>query len=66
MGKCPTHKIFREYVKIELNMGHLDRCRKIYERAIEVFGSKGATWPYCEFASFEADLGEIERARGIF
>ncbi len=66
IGKCPTHKIFREYCKLELNMGHLDRCRKIYEKSIEVFGARGHCWPYCEYAQFEANLGEEERARGIF
>lgn len=45
-------------------MGNLDRCRKIYEKALEKFG--GDTWPYCEYAKFESDMGEAERARGIF
>ncbi|KAL8100597.1 hypothetical protein AgCh_032745 [Apium graveolens] len=35
IGKAPKHKIFSKYIKIELQLGSIDRCRKLYEKYLE-------------------------------
>lgn len=37
LGMCPKPKIFKSYAELELQLGQVDRCRKIYERQVEVF-----------------------------
>lgn len=32
LGKCPRKKIFKYYIGLEMQLGEMDRCRKIYER----------------------------------
>ena len=49
---------------MEEKLGDFDRCRKIYEKQIEVYPDNCSTW--IEYAEFEAQLEEHERARGIF
>ena len=49
---------------MEEKLGDFDRCRKIYEKQIEVYPDTCSTW--IEYAEFEAQLEEVERARGIF
>lgn len=64
IGRCPRQKIFREYANIEMQLGELERCRKIYQKQIEVFPEKSQVW--IEFAEFEAQLDEVVRARQLF
>ncbi len=49
---------------MEEKLAQFDRCRKIYERQIEVFPENSQTW--IEYADFEAQLEEYDRARGVF
>ncbi|EFH52329.1 hypothetical protein ARALYDRAFT_323672 [Arabidopsis lyrata subsp. lyrata] len=35
IGKAPKHKIFKKYIEIELHLGNIDRCRKLYTRYLE-------------------------------
>jgi len=56
--------VFRFYCDLELQLGEIDRCRKIYERQIQVFGFVTEAWT--SYAQFEGSLGEMERARSIF
>ena len=27
LGMCPKHKIFKAYIDLELQLGHVERCR---------------------------------------
>ena len=42
----------------------MDRCRKIFEKQLEIFPEKSNSW--ISFAEFEIQLQEIERTRSIF
>lgn len=64
LGKCPRKKLFKFYIELELQLGEIDRCRKLYERQIQVFSFATESWS--KYAAFEAGLGELERARSIF
>ena len=64
LGMCPRPKIFKAYAELELQLGEVDRCRKIYERQVELFPSDSEAW--IAYAEFEAALGEIERAKSIY
>ena len=47
-----------------MQLGELERCRKIYQRQIEVFPQRSQVW--IEYAEFEAQLDEQVRARQLF
>ncbi|CAI0392017.1 unnamed protein product [Linum tenue] len=64
IGKAPKHKIFRRYIEIELQLGNVDRCRKIYEKYLEWCPQSSCAWS--KFAEMERSLGETDRARAIF
>lgn len=64
IGKAPTEKIFKSYIELELQLGNIDRCRKLYEKYLEFMPTNCYAWS--KFAELEASLAEEERARGIF
>ena len=64
MGKCPRPKVFKAYAELEMQLGEIDRCRKIYEKQVDIFQSDSEAWVM--YAEFEGALGEQERARAIF
>ena len=64
IGRCPRQKIFKAYAQLEEKLTQFDRCRKIYERQVEVFPENSQTW--IEYADFETQLEEFERARAIY
>jgi len=64
IAKCPSKKIFEAYVEIENSVANFDRCRKIYEKWIELFPNESAAW--ISFANFEASLDELDRTRFVF
>lgn len=64
IGRCPKEKLFREYIQLELQLGEIPRCRKLYERYLEWSPEKCTTW--IAFAELEASLGELDRCRAIF
>ncbi|CAH8389536.1 unnamed protein product [Eruca vesicaria subsp. sativa] len=65
IGKAPNKdKIFKKYIEIELQLGEIDRCRRLYERYLVWSPEKCYVW--CKYAEFEKSLEETERARGIF
>ncbi|GKE39019.1 crooked neck-like protein 1 [Tanacetum coccineum] len=35
IGFAPKDKIFKKYIKIEQQLGNMDRCRKLYEKYLE-------------------------------
>ncbi|EOA23599.1 hypothetical protein CARUB_v10016796mg [Capsella rubella] len=64
IGKAPKHKLFRKYIEIELHLGNIDRCRKLYHQYLEWCPENCYAWR--EFAELERSLAETERARAIF
>jgi len=64
IGKCPREKIFKSYIEMELKLGNIDRCRKIYEKYIEVFPEISNAW--IQYAQLEISLEEFDRARAIY
>ncbi|XP_074646066.1 crooked neck-like protein 1 [Tubulanus polymorphus] len=64
IGKCPTNKLFRGYIDIEIQLREFDRCRILYEKFLEFGPENCTTW--MKFAELETILGDAERARAIF
>ena len=64
IGKCPRTKVFKAYADLEMQLGEIERCRKIYEKQVDIFQSDSEAWVM--YAEFEGALGEQERARAIF
>ncbi|XVF13012.1 hypothetical protein REPUB_Repub08aG0170600 [Reevesia pubescens] len=64
IGKAPKDKIFKKYIEIELQLGNIDRCRKLYEKYLEWAPENCYAWS--KYAELERSLSETERARSIF
>ncbi|PSS04236.1 Crooked neck-like protein [Actinidia chinensis var. chinensis] len=64
IGKAPKDKIFKKYIEIELGLGNMDRCRKLYEKYLEWAPENCYAWS--KYAELERSLSETERARAIF
>ncbi|KAE8125962.1 hypothetical protein FH972_020722 [Carpinus fangiana] len=64
IGKAPKDKIFKNYIKMELQLGNIDRCRKLYERYLEWSPENCYAWS--KYAELERSLCETKRARAIF
>ncbi|KAF4375938.1 hypothetical protein F8388_010075, partial [Cannabis sativa] len=64
IGKAPKDKIFKKYIEIELQLGNIDRGRKLYEKYLEWAPENCYAWS--KYAELEKSLCETERARGIF
>ncbi|KAF3546406.1 hypothetical protein DY000_02010381 [Brassica cretica] len=61
-----TCEIFKNYIEIEieLQLGNIDRCRKLYELYLEWFPENCYAWN--KYAELERSLAETELARTIF
>ncbi|KAJ3692194.1 hypothetical protein LUZ60_012544 [Juncus effusus] len=64
IGKAPKDKIFKKYIEIELQLGNLDRSRKLYEKYLEWNPANCYAWT--KYAELERSLSETERARAIY
>ena len=64
LGKCPTTKLHREYLQLELRLGDVDRVRILYSKWLEHDSTSGRVWR--KFAELESAIREVERARGIY
>ncbi|CAK9235774.1 unnamed protein product [Sphagnum jensenii] len=64
IGMAPKDKIFKTYIEIELQLGNIDRCRRLYEKYLEWAPANCYAWS--KFAELERSLGETERGRAIF
>ncbi|KAE8693877.1 Crooked neck-like protein 1 [Hibiscus syriacus] len=64
IGKAPKDKIFKKYIEIELQLGNIDRCLKLYEKYLELAPENCYAWS--KYAELERSLSETERARAIF
>lgn len=64
IGMCPKHKLFRGYIDLEIKLREFDRCRKLYEKWAEFDPENCKMW--IQFATLEAMLNDVDRARGIY
>lgn len=64
IGKCPREKVIKGYIDLELKLGNVERCRKLYEKYLEFMPENCYAWS--KFAELETSLAEVDRARGIF
>ncbi|KAJ0667344.1 putative tetratricopeptide-like helical domain superfamily [Helianthus annuus] len=64
IGIAPKDKIFNKYIEIELQLGNIDRCRKLYEKYLEWSPENCYAWR--KYVELERSLGETERARALF
>jgi len=37
IGKCPRPKILKAYAELEMQLGEMQRCRKIFEKQVDLF-----------------------------
>lgn len=58
------NQIFKKYIEIELQLGHIDRCRKLYEKYLQWSPENCYAWS--KYAELERSLAETERARALF
>lgn len=61
---CPREKIIEAYVDLELQLGNIDRVRKIYQAYLEKVPNSSSAW--IKYAMFENDLDETERCEALF
>ena len=64
LGVCAKERIYKNYIQIELELREFDRSRKLYQSYLEWNPANCTAW--IQFAELERNLGDIERARGIF
>jgi crooked neck len=64
LGKCPKEKLFKEYIQLELQLGEVDRCRKIYAKFLEWAPHHCYAWS--KYAELEQNVGELDRCRALY
>ena len=67
LGRCghlAKAKLYREYVRLEQQLGEVDRCRSIYAKWLEAAPTNCAAW--ARFAELEAQCEETARARAVY
>ena len=37
IGRCPRPKVFKAYAELEMQLGEIERCRKIFEKQVDLF-----------------------------
>jgi len=52
-------KLFKAYIELELQLGAIERVRKLYQKFLEWAPETCAAW--CKFAELERDLNEKAR-----
>jgi crooked neck len=58
IGMCGKEKIFLEYISLELALGEIDRCRKLYNKYLQVMPHNCKAWG--RYAELERSVGETE------
>jgi Uncharacterized conserved protein, contains HAT (Half-A-TPR) repeat len=58
IGVCGKEKIFTEYISLELALGEIDRCRKLYNKYLQVMPHNCKAWG--RYAELERSVGETE------
>eukprot|EP00667_Euglena_gracilis_P005297 EG_transcript_5334 len=64
LGRAPKNKLYRQYIDMELQLGELDRVRKLYQKWLQYNPTNTQVW--VKYATLEDGLEERERARYVF
>ncbi|AGO13689.1 AaceriAGL184Wp [[Ashbya] aceris (nom. inval.)] len=64
LGMCPKPKLFQYYIDLEIKLKEFDRVRRLHEKLLEFQPDLISNW--IEYAELEENLGDEERARGIY
>ena len=64
IGYCQNkQRIFVEYIRLELALGEMDRCRKLYDKYVQSMPQACTAWT--QYAALEESIGEIDRCRAL-
>jgi crooked neck len=63
LGRCPRIKVIKGYIAIELQLGEVERCRRLYEKFTSLWPTHVQAW--VAFAELERSLAEEERAAAV-
>lgn len=64
IAKSASEKLFQSYIDIEMQLGNIDRCRKLYDKWISTNPQSCIAW--LGFAELEKSLQEHKRCESIF
>ncbi|KAA8521214.1 hypothetical protein F0562_011879 [Nyssa sinensis] len=64
LGGLLKIRYLKKYIEIELQLGNIDRCRKLYKKYLEWSPENCYAWS--KYAELERSLSENERARAAF
>merc|ERR1711957_977658 len=62
-GRRVMERIFTDYADLEMRLGNIDRCRKIYEKFLEAHPQNPKAWNV--YIDLEDSVGELDRAREL-
>ncbi|KAJ8436578.1 hypothetical protein Cgig2_031519 [Carnegiea gigantea] len=57
IGRAPKDEIFKKYIEIELQLGDIDRCRKLYQKYLEC--SPESCYAWTKYAELERAIFEL-------
>merc|ERR1712050_695719 len=63
IAECQKERIFLDYADLEMRLGNIDRCRKIYEKFLETHPHNPKAWNV--YVDLEDSVGELDRARAL-
>jgi len=63
IAECAKERIFLDYADLEMRLGNIDSCRKIYEKFLETHPHNPKAWTV--YVDLEDSVGEVERARAL-
>ena len=61
IARCGKDSVYLSYLELELLLGEVERCRRIYEKWIEQRSEKAEVW--CRYAEMEDRLEEAGAGR---
>jgi crooked neck len=64
IGKVPRNKLFRHYIELEVQLGQLDRVRRLYEKWLQYNATNTQVW--LKYCALEVSLEEFDRARYLY
>ena len=64
IGKCGSGKVFQAYIDLELQLGEVDRCRKLFDRWLMVQPWACDAW--LGFIELEKSLEELTRCSALY
>lgn len=59
-----SEKVFQSYIELEMQLGNIDRCRKLYDKWLITHPNNCSAW--IGFADLEKSLQEFQRCEAIY